>query len=120
MGQLGTDDPNAAPADAAKAEAGFAAMDLKPVTAPVTGAAAPAGTVNAKQAAPEPVKAEPAKTPGKVTLATVWPLGSVVLSPLEEGGKTVIITEEGTEVSEADADRARAEALKSGLRLREL
>ena len=55
-----------------------------------------------------------------MTLATVWPLGEVVLSPLKEGGETVVITEHGTEVSEADADRARTEALKSGLRLREL
>ena len=112
MGQLGTEDPNAAPADAAKAEAGFAAMDLKP-------AAAPGGdvTVTAEPAKPA---AKPAAAAGRVTLATVWPLGEVVLSPLKEGGETVVITEHGTEVSEADADRARTEALKSGLRLREL
>jgi hypothetical protein len=116
MGQLGTDDPNAALADVAKAESEFAKMGLNPTAAPA--ASAPPGRADAAPA--EPVKAEPAKAGGRVTLATVWPLGSVVLSPLEKGGKTVIITEEGTEVSEADADRARAEALKSGLRLREL
>ena len=103
MGQLGTDDP-AAPAvpDAGKAE--FARMGLKP-------AAAPAGAV-AQPAAGEDGPA--------VTLATVWPAGEIILSPLTPGAPTVVITREGTTVSAADAARARAEALKNGLRLREL
>jgi hypothetical protein len=100
--------------DAAKATSAFGAMDLKstaPEPAAAVKAAAPAGSAGS---------AAPAKDSGKVTLVPVPPLGGLVLSPLEEGGKEIVITEDGTEVSAEDADRARAVAMKSGFRFREL
>ena len=97
--------------DAAKAAGAFGVMDLK--------STAPEPVVAAKAAAPAG-SAAPAKDSGTVTLATVAPLGSVVLSALEDGGKEVVITEDGTEVSAADAERARAVAMLGGYKLREL
>jgi hypothetical protein len=100
--------------DAAKAAGAFGVMDLKstaPEPAAAVKAAAPAGSAGS---------AAPAKDSGKVTLVPVPPLGGLVLSPLEEGGKEIVITEDGTEVSAADAERAYAVAMLGGYKLREL
>ena len=95
--------------DATKTDAAFGALGLKPA------AAQPAP---AKSAAD---KAAPVKDDGtRVTLVPVSPLGGLVLPPLEEGGETVTITVDGTEVSAADAERAHAVAMKNGFKLREL
>jgi hypothetical protein len=65
---------------------------------------------------PEPVAPDPPRklsASGKVTLATVPPLGSVTVDD-------VTITSEGTEVDEATAQRARDAAEAGGYRLAEL
>jgi hypothetical protein len=63
-------------------------------------------------AAGSQVKTAPAKS-GMVTLATAAPLGSVTVDD-------VVITEEGTEVDEATAERAHEAAQLAGFRLREI
>jgi hypothetical protein len=66
---------------------------------------------------PQPMP--PAK-PGHVNLATVPPMGSLTVPPLEAGGETTVIDVYGTEVDEATAERAHAAARAAGLNLREL
>jgi hypothetical protein len=98
-----SDAPMDAPSpDAAKADAAVGSLGLR----------------STSPGAPEPAAAAPAAD-GKVTLATEPPLGSLTLSPLgdEEG---VIITEAGTEVDAETAERAHAEAMLAGFRLREV
>jgi hypothetical protein len=57
---------------------------------------------------------------GRVRLAPVPPLGSVILSPLEEGGQGIVIEEGGTEVDAETAERAHEAAMRAGFRLQEL
>lgn len=57
--------------------------------------------------------------PGHKRLHTVWPLTTLHLPPLKEGGETVTITREGTVVDEATADRAHTNARLTGHALRE-
>lgn len=69
---------------------------------------------------PEAVTPEPAPKPsadGIVRLATVPPLGSVTVPPLDEGGPTAVITRDGTEVDETTAERALAAAQSGGYKL---
>lgn len=66
---------------------------------------------------PQPMK--PAR-PGHVNLATVPPMGSLTVPPLEDGGETVTIDVYGVEVDDATAERAYAAAQAAGLTLREL
>jgi hypothetical protein len=94
--------------NAAKTDAAFGAMGLK--------STAPPGAVKADTGNAAPVKDDGTR----VTLVPVSPLGGLVLPPLEEGGETVTITVDGTEVSAADAERAHAVAMKNGFKLREL
>jgi hypothetical protein len=90
---------------------------------------------SASLAAPSPDDAPPAMPeapPGRVLgpgevpsgdrirLAPVPPLGSVTLPPLEEGGKSLVIEEGGTEVDAETAQRASAAAIRAGFRLQEL
>jgi hypothetical protein len=93
----------AASPDAAKADAAVGSLGLR----------------STSPGAPEPAAAPAKAADGKVTLATEPPLGSLTLSPLgdEEG---VIITEAGTEVDAETAERAHAEAMLAGFRLREV
>jgi hypothetical protein len=67
--------------------------------------------------APQPMSAA---RPGHVNLATVPPMGSLTVPPLQDGGNTVVIDVYGTEVDEATAERAHAAARAAGLTLREL
>lgn len=74
---------------------------------------------------PEPAEAEapaPRRTsaPGHVTLATVAPVETLTVPPLDKGGKTVVITQDGTEVDEATAERAQQAAHAAGTTLREV
>ena len=69
-----------------------------------------------EQASPEAAAAEEPRAPAKdghVTLATVPPLGSVTVDD-------IVITEAGTEVDAATAERARAAAQAGGFTLREI
>jgi hypothetical protein len=66
---------------------------------------------------PQPM---PAARPGFVNLATVPPMGSLTVPPLNDGGESVVIDVYGTEVDEATAERAFAAARAAGLTLREL
>lgn len=66
---------------------------------------------------PQPMK--PARE-GFVNLATVPPMGSLTVPPLEDGGETVVIDVYGTEVDTATAERAYAAAQTAGFSLREL
>lgn len=70
--------------------------------------------VDASVPHPSPPADPPA--PGNIVLAAVEPLGSVTLPPLNEGGKTIVITRYGTEVDEATAARAWAATGGHGLR----
>jgi hypothetical protein len=95
------------------------------MTNPATAPGAPAGTPAVTQPEPAPKVTPPAPAspaaakpdpPGKVNLAVRWPMGSLTLPPL--GSEPVIvITEEGTEVDEATAVRAREAAALNGLTL---
>jgi hypothetical protein len=92
-----------------------------PVTASPAMAKPAAGTI--RTGFPEPVTPDPPRKPsadGKVILATVAPLGSVTVPPLEEGGETVVITPDGTEVDEETAERALAAAQSGGYKLVQL
>ena len=92
-------------------------------------AVSPAQAQSASLSAPSP-DASPAVTqapagrvlaPGeRVTLAPVPPLGSLTLPPLEDGGESLVIEKDGTEVDAATAVRAREAAVAAGFRLREL
>jgi hypothetical protein len=66
-----------------------------------------------------PQPAKPAR-PGFRNLATVPPMGSLTVPPLENGGEAVVIDVYGTEVDEATAERAYAAAQTAGFSLREL
>jgi hypothetical protein len=66
-----------------------------------------------------PQPAKPAR-PGFLNLATVPPMGSLTVPPLENGGEAVVIDVYGTEVDEATAERAYAAAQTAGFSLREL
>jgi hypothetical protein len=85
-----------------------------------------------EQASPDAVKADaatgalglgsaaakPATPGGKVTLATVPPLSALIVSPVDDGDEEVVITEDGTEVDELTAQRARVTADRAGFKLR--
>jgi len=58
------------------------------------------------------------RTPGKVTLYTVPPMGTLTV-PADGDGDPVVIDQGGVEVDEVTAARAREAAAVSGLRLRE-
>jgi hypothetical protein len=66
---------------------------------------------------PQPM--EPASA-GHVNLATVPPMGSLIIPPDTEGGETVTIDVYGVEVDDATAERAYAAARTAGFSLREL
>jgi hypothetical protein len=66
---------------------------------------------------PQPM--EPAAA-GHVNLATVPPMGSLIIPADTEGGETVTIDVYGTEVDDATAERAYAAARTAGFSLREL
>jgi hypothetical protein len=66
---------------------------------------------------PQPM--EPASA-GHVNLATVPPMGSLIIPADTEGGETVTIDVYGTEVDDATAERAYAAARTAGFSLREL
>jgi len=71
---------------------------------------------------PELVSPEPEREPspdGMVRLAPAG-FGSLTVPPLEEGGKTVVITAEGTDVDEETAERAHEAARLAGFSLREV
>lgn len=74
------------------------------------------GTVGLGSTVAQPVS--PAA--GKVTLATVPPLSALTVSPVDDGDEEVTITEEGTEVDEITAQRARVTADRAGFKLREI
>lgn len=81
-------------------------------------AAGPATTTDTGELLfPQPM---PPARPGYVNLATVPPMGSLTVPPLDEAGDTVVIDVYGTEVDEATAERAHAAARAAGLSLREL
>jgi hypothetical protein len=67
---------------------------------------------------PEPV-AEPAAG-GQVRLATVAPVATLHVPPLDDGGSVVVITQDGTDVDQATARRAHEAARSAGITLREL
>lgn len=67
---------------------------------------------------PHPSAPRPAPPAGHIILATVEPVATVTLPPLEQGGETVVITREGTAVDEATA--ARAYEATAGHALREI
>lgn len=80
--------------------------------------AAPATTTDTGELLiPQPM---PPAREGFVNLATVPPMGSLTVPPLQDGGDTVVIDVYGTEVDEATAGRAHAAARAAGLTLREL
>jgi len=66
---------------------------------------------------PQPM--EPAAA-GHVNLATVPPMGSLIIPPDSEGGETVTIDVYGTEVDDVTAERAYAAARTAGFSLREV
>lgn len=101
-------------------------MSDAPMDSPLPDAAAKAdaatgslGLRSTLPSAPEPAAAAPAVKPGSVVLATVAPLGSLTLSPLGNEA-AVVITNAGTEVDAETAERAHAEAMLAGFRLREV
>lgn len=71
-------------------------------------------------AEPHPSPPVPSPAPGHVILATVEPVTEVHVPALDEGGASVVITRDGTEVDEATAERAYAAAMESGYRLRDI
>jgi hypothetical protein len=115
----GKDLPDAPTGTAAPDTARPAPPDA-PATSPAMAKPA-AGTI--RTGFPEAVTPGPERKPsadGMVTLAAEAPLGSVTVPSLDEGGETVVITRDGTEVDEATAERALAAAQSGGYKLRQL
>ena len=126
MPQIAADPvPEGADASGSPMDQGFPDTAAKAAT---SGASAPAPKAADKDKPPaiptgfpEPAVAEepPKAKDGNVILAAPE-RRSVTLPPLDEGGETVVITADGTEVDEDSAQRAHAAALAAGFRLREL
>jgi hypothetical protein len=116
-----------------------------PADVPAPKSAPPAPAATARQPAPAPQIPDPAVTapqpggiavtdtgtllfpqpmkppkPGFRNLATVPPMGSLTVPPLDAGGEAVVIDVYGTEVDEATAERAYAAAQTAGFSLQEL
>jgi hypothetical protein len=65
-----------------------------------------------------PVTGQVTSAAGTVTLATAPPLAALIVPALDDGGEEVVITEAGTEVDAATAQRAHEAAAVAGFRLR--
>jgi len=96
--------------------------------APLNTPAPESSVPQAEQPEPAPVIADPAaappdpdkpRTPGKVTIYAVPPMGTLTVPPLDGDGEAVVIDRHGTEVDEATAERARQAAAASGFSIRE-
>lgn len=109
-GKTPPEQPQPAASEPAEAPAGPGIPTGFPEPVPAPG--------TAPEAAPDP-DAEPVPR-GHVRLATQWPLTELHLPPLEAGGTTVTITQDGTVVDQAAADRAHLTARLAGHVLREI